>query len=105
MITYRMISKQLSKADKQAHKRKQLLTTDPDFKEKMLERVLQNLVFYKGERVRIVNTRDCGVVSNIRRTVDTVNWVNDKPHCIEIVMDEDGSTFLACPYQLTKKRT
>jgi hypothetical protein len=105
VISYKITSKSLSKSECKAHKRKKIKTNDPDYKERVLERILLRLSFRKGERVRIVNTRTCRVISKIRYDVNDVNWVDDKPHFIEIVLDEDGSTFLACPYQLTKKRT
>lgn len=103
MISYRIVSKTISPQSKKAHKRKHLDPKDPDYKEKLMERVLHNLSFHKGERVRIVNTSKRGIITKIHFDPTQVQWIDGKPYFIELCMD-DGDYKLACPYEITRKR-
>ncbi len=56
-----------------------------------------------GERVRLNNTKTLLTVTQIIYDINAINWENGHPYFIEVVNDS-GHSFLAAPFQLTRKR-
>lgn len=76
---------------------------DPDFKERLFERIFTKNTFKVGDRIRVVNTSKRGVITAINSKLDEVVWVNNTPHFIEITLD-DGEMSVANMMQITRKR-
>ncbi len=100
MISYKICFKNTSQNKK--HKRERLEESDPNFKEKLLERCIKSLNFRVGSRVRLTNTSKKGIVAAIYYELKNTSWKGTKPFFIEVHWD-DGEKSLACPYDLTTK--
>jgi len=56
-----------------------------------------------GERVRLNNSKTILTILQIIYDINNINWENGHPYFIEVV-DDFGKTFLAAPFQLTRKK-
>ena len=59
--------------------------------------------FRVGDRVKLNNTKTYLTVMSIIYDINQINWEHNTPFFIEVV-DDAGKTFLAAPYQLSRKR-
>lgn len=103
MITYKILSKKLSSAQRTELLDDHLRADDPGFKQKLFQRLYSRLKFTKGCNVRIVNTGKKGIVTKVYSDFNAVKWDKDKPFFVEVCLN-DGSQVICSPYDLTRKR-
>lgn len=103
MITYKIISRKLSPEEKSRVKRRRLSPDDPDFQERLFERVYQHNPFREGDRVRLVGTKHTATLVNVYSELKDVIWKDDKPHFLVLEFDDDKSRKVATPFQITRK--
>jgi hypothetical protein len=72
-------------------------------KEAQFALALRRNPYKPGERVRLNNTKTLLTIINVIHDINQINWQNNHPYFIEVV-DDFGKTFLAAPFQLTRKR-
>ncbi len=107
MITYSITSR-TSPQNKRRHgfttiDREALDPKDPDYKQKLFDRVRQGLRFKVDQRVRVHGSPVCGTIKRIYWNLDDVQWENDKPYFIEVDLD-NGECYSYHPGMLTTKR-
>ncbi len=103
VITYKIVSRNISPSEKSRVKRRRLDPADPDYKELLFERAFQHNPFRKDNRVRIVNTTRTATLVDVYDQLKDVIWVDNKPHFLEIEFDDTKERQVATPYQLTRK--
>lgn len=103
MLSYKITSKQLSHQERKHHKRNRINPNDPDFKERVLERVFARLVFKENMRVRLAGTSQKGIIKRIHFDADSIVWENKQPMFIEVLLD-DGKRLLCGTHQLSRKK-
>lgn len=102
MISYKITSKNTT-TNIHPKSRKAISPADPDYKERLMERILHKFPYHKGERVRVVGTSECGTIKHIEFDINKIRWINDSPHFITVVAD-DGNEFLLRISEVTRKR-
>jgi hypothetical protein len=98
MLSYKIISRQQStKAVKSIDE------NSPEFKERIISRILSRIKYNKGDRLRIVGTNKKGIVTKIHYGMENIRWEKSKPFFIEMLLD-DGEVLVCSPYDLTRKK-
>lgn len=77
--------------------------SDPEFKQVVLQRNLNENHYAEGARVKIRKSADRGIVERIVGSVDDINWVNDRPMFLQVKFD-DGKVMMCHPSQLKRSK-
>jgi hypothetical protein len=77
--------------------------SDPEYKEVVLTRQMRRLRMVVGDRVKLKGTPQTGVIDDIVKDPNQVNWNNNRPHFIVVRLDGDiGGRMMCTPQQLKK---
>ena len=98
MLSYKIISRQQS-----AKAVKSIKEDDPDFRERIISRILSRIKYNKGDRLRIVGKNEKGIVTKIHYGMENIRWEKSKPFFIEMCLD-NGDVVICSPYDLTRKK-
>jgi hypothetical protein len=96
MLSYKIISRQQPKQAKSFDE------NSPEFREKIISRILSRIKYSKGQRLRVVGTNKRGVITKIHYGMENIRWEKTKPFFIEMLLD-DGEVVICSPYDLTRK--
>ena len=101
MIKYEIISTDTSLLKTDNRTRNRLTPGEPGFKDEVFNRVLNGCKhIQEGDYVKIRRTPKKGTVVKKHLTVDTVQWDNNRPLILEIVIE--GQQYAVHPSQLKK---
>jgi hypothetical protein len=100
MITYKIISNTGKKLN---HEIRPVKPTDKDYKDVVYERALSRCFYREGSKVKIRRSSRRGVVQEVIKDKERVNWVNNSPYFI-VVKFQDGVIEQCSPSQLKNSK-
>ena len=103
VITYDIIVTKNRNSSSPLKKDRAVAPSDPDFKQVVLQRNLNQNHFQEGARVKIRKSAERGVVEKVIGEINDINWVNDRPMFLQVKFDS-GKVMMLNPSQLKRSK-
>lgn len=104
MLSYKIISNEPKNSSKPIPDRKVLKPSDPDFQEKVLQRILKHCSIIKGTRAKIKGSRRFGTIVKINYDHKEVTFDSQgRPLFLEFLPDDQPNILLVGYHQITRK--
>lgn len=104
MLSYKIVSTSSKPSSKPIPDRKVIRLSDPDYKERVLQRILKSCQYAIGQRAKMKGSRRFGTINKINYNPADIEYDNQgRPLFLEFIPDDASHAVMVGSHQITRK--